>query len=211
MDKEKLIKIVVIIIVIIGAIIYYISGNESSSEYEDTLTSNILATNVDNSSIDDSKVEENSEIKVYVTGEVNNPGVIELEEGARIEDAIEGCGGITAQANLKNINLAYEVEDGDKIYIPNLSEELDETSDDSDILSSVESSTESSNSKSKININKATTADLTTIPGIGESTAQKIIDYRDENGKFKSIEDIKNVSGIGDSKYEKMKDYISVK
>ena len=73
------------------------------------------------------------------------------------------------------------------------------------------SSTISSSKTTKININKATQTELETIPGIGPSTALKIIDYREENGKFNSIEDIKNVSGIGDAKYEKMKDYITVK
>ena len=67
------------------------------------------------------------------------------------------------------------------------------------------------NSNGKVNINKATIGELTNIPGIGASTAQKIVLYRDENGKFKNVEDIKNVSGIGNNKYESIKDYITVK
>lgn len=204
MEKSKIIKIIVGVLIGVFAIIYYFVNNSEASSYENIEINNVIAINTINE-IDTEEI--SSKIKVYVTGEVNSPGVIELEEGGRIEDAIEGCGGITAQANLKDINLAYEVQDGEKIYIPNLSENIDTEEENT-----TESSTStSSNSKDKININKATVSELTSIPGVGESTAQKIIDYRDENGKFKVIEDIKNVSGIGNSKYEKIKDYISIK
>lgn len=106
------------------------------------------------------------------------------------------------------------MEDGEKIYIPKKGEET--SSNNSSSMSSIFSSISNSNSASstknyKININRATQAELETIPGVGPSTALKIITYRNENGKYKSIEDIKNVSGIGDSKYEKMKNYITIK
>ena len=203
MKKSKIVKIVTAITIGIFAIVYYFFNKDESNSYENMLADEVVVQN----EITKEETEEKTEkIKIYVTGEVNNPGVIELEEGARIQDAIEGCGGITAQANLKNINLAYEVEDGEKIYIPNLSEPEDEV-ESSETLSS----SSNSNSSGKININKATEAELTTIPGVGASTAQKIVVYREENGKFKTIEDIKNVSGIGASKYENIKDYITVK
>lgn len=210
MDKQKVIKIAIASVIGICAIVYYFSNNQESTTYENILSDNIIVENNTKEEV----LEEKEKIKVYVTGEVNVPGVIELEEGARIQDAIEGAGGITAEANLKNINLAYEISDGEKIYIPNLSEVDSEEVNGETISAEGDSNSTSgspSNSNSKININKATESELTTIPGIGESTAQKIITYREENGKFKSVEDLKNVSGIGDSKYEKMKDYISVK
>lgn len=205
MDKQKIIKIAIAVVIGILAMVYYFSTKQEMTSYENLLSNDVIVENKT-----EEKVEETSNIKVYVTGEVNAPGVIELEEGARIEDAIEGAGGIKAEANLKNINLAYEVSDGEKIYIPNLSEATEE---DVEQTSSGESSggSSSSNSNGKVNINKATATELTSVPGIGESTAQKIITYREENGKFKAIEDIKNVSGIGDSKYESMKDSICVK
>lgn len=202
MDKEKIIKIAIAIVIGILALVYYFSNKTQTSAYENILSNEIIVEN----EVEEITEEEVSKIKVYVTGEVNSPGVIELEEGARIEDAIEGAGGIKAEANLKDINLAYEVSDGEKIYIPNLAEMETE---EPEIQQSSNGAGTTSNSK--VNINKATSAELTTVPGIGESTAKKIIAYRDENGKFKSVEDIKNVSGIGDSKYEKIKDYISVK
>lgn len=207
MDKSNIIKIIIAVVIGILAVIYYFMTKETTT-YENILSSNVVVTNeITNQTAD--KTQKVSTIKVYVAGEVNTPGVIELEEGARVEDAIEGAGGITSEANLINVNLAYEVSDGEKIYIPNISEEIEEES--SEVVSDGSSSTTSSSSNSKININKATVAELTSIPGIGEATAEKIISYREENGKFQSIEDIKNVSGIGDSKYENMKDYISVK
>lgn len=208
MDKQRIIKIAVAVVVGICAIAYYFSNKKESTTYENILSNDLV---VQNTTIEDTK-EEVATIKVYVTGEVNSPGVIELEEGARIQDAIEGAGGIKAEANLKDINLAYEVSDGEKIYIPNLSEADSEEVETEQVTSSSGSSSDSSStSNGKVNINKATAEELTSVPGIGESTAQKIIAYREENGKFKTVEDIKNVSGIGDSKYEKMKDYIVVK
>lgn len=204
MDKQKTIKIAIAIVVSILAMIYYFSNKQETTTYDNVLSSDVIVEN----KTEEKTIEEKSVIKVYVTGEVMAPGVIELEEGARIQDAIEGAGGIKAEANLKDINLAYEVADGEKIYIPNGSEIVEEVSEQA---SSGSSSNSSSNSNGKININKATATELTSVPGIGESTAQKIIAYREENGKFKTIEDIKNVSGIGDSKYNSMKDSISVK
>lgn len=206
MDKQKIIKIGIGTIVAIGAIIYYILTNQETDAYEDILTNEVVT----QSTVSEQTVEEVSKIKVYVTGEVNTPGVIELEEGARIQDAIEGAGGINAEANLKDINLAYEVSDGEKIYIPNLSEESSEDGAEQSSMSGSDWKT-STSSSGKVNINKATATELTTVPGIGSSTAEKIVTYRNENGKFKNVEDIKNVSGIGDSKYESMKDYITVR
>lgn len=202
MEKTIIVKIVIAVIVAIFAVLYYFFNNQKSSSYENILTSEVIVNNVSS----EEKSEETGKIKVYVTGEVNLPGVIELEEGARIEDAIQKAGGIKPEANLKEINLASEIEDGEKIYIPNLVEQVEETT-----LSSESEANTSSKSEGKVNINKASVSELTSIPGVGASTAQKIITYREENGKFKTIEDIKNVSGIGDSKYNSMKDFISVK
>lgn len=204
MDKQKIIKIAIAVVIVILAIVYYFSTKEENS-YDDILVNNVVIEN----KVEEEKQEsekESSFIKVYVAGEVNSPGVIELEEGSRIEDAIQGAGGVKAEANLKNINLAYEVSDGEKIYIPNLSEESEEEN-----VLEPNTSNSSTNAKGKVNINKATATELTSVPGIGASTAQKIITYREENGKFQTIEDVKKVSGIGDSKFESMKDFIAVK
>ena len=108
--------------------------------------------------------------------------------------------------------MAYILEDGEKIYIPKKGEDISNNNNSQSLSSSsTSSSSNKTTSITKININKATQAELETIPGVGPSTALKIINYRNENGKYKNIEDIKNVSGIGDAKFEKMKDYITIK
>ena len=159
-------------------------------------------------------VTEAEEILVHVSGCVKEEKIVSLPDGSRVNDAIEAAGGLTKEADLSNINLAYILEDGEKIYIPKKGEEIPENNSSSMLSPSTSvtsSSSSSSKNTSKVNINKATEAELETIPGIGPSTALKIINYRNENGKFKSIEDVKNISGIGDAKYEKMKNYITIK
>lgn len=144
-------------------------------------------------------------IIVYITGEVNSQGVIKLEEGSRIADAIEKAGGLTENANIKNINLAYELEDGEKIYIPNINEV--ETTNSSEINGANIESTQNET----ININKAGMDELQSLNGIGEGLSKNIVQYREENGKFKQVEDLMNVPGIGESKFNKIKEQIKVK
>ena len=146
-------------------------------------------------------------LKAVITGEVKNQGVIELEEGDRIADAIEKAGGQTEQASLKNVNLAYQLEDGQKIYIPNVNDNETEIIDDG--ASGVVDDTTAN--QTVVNINKADETELQSLNGIGESLATSIVQYRKENGKFETIEDLKNVPGIGDSKFENIKEYIKVK
>lgn len=172
-------------------------------------------TNAENSGMNTEK--QNSEtIVIHITGEVKKEGVIYLEEGARIIDAIKEAGGETKQADLSQVNLAYELQDGQKIYIPNKNEKITEyiVDNSNENLMNNQNTNKSdlgSNGKIiKININTATLAELDNLPGIGPSTAQKIIEYREENGKFKKIEDIQNVKGIGEAKYEDIKEKITV-
>lgn len=149
-------------------------------------------------------------IKIHIIGEIKNPGIIEITEGSRIADAIEKAGGVTKEADVSKVNLAYVLQDGQKIHIPNKNDEgieyVEETAGNNII---VEDKTNKNNSK--VNINTATQTELETLSGIGPSTALKIINYRKENGKFNSIDEIMNVSGIGEAKYESIKDYICVK
>lgn len=203
-QKQKIIFFIILAIML-SVIIYYIYStlytNDFSFSYEDD---NLIINNLieENNNISNLETSDTSTIVVYICGAVKESQVITLEENSRICDAIDAVGGLTNEADLTNINLAYILEDGEKIYIPKKGEEIQNIST---------SSYNNSSSPSKININKATQTELETIPGIGPSTALKIINYREENGKFSKIEDIKNVSGIGDAKYEQMKNYISIK
>ena len=150
--------------------------------------------------------EAKDKIIVYITGEVQNEGVIELEYGSRISNAIEKAGGITEEANLKNVNLAYELEDGQKIYIPNVDDS------ESEIIDNGETGiVENENTNDVININKATEEQLKNLDGIGENLSKSIIEYRDKNGKFTNIEDIMEVPGIGENKFNNIKENIKVK
>lgn len=211
--KTKIIIAVGAIIIAITVGIYFYKTTKDNSEIEiteDNLTTN---TAVENSN---ETVEENNTIVVHITGEVNYPGVVVLKEGARVVDAIEAGGGETDEADLSSLNLAYMLSDGEKIYVPNKEETSQENQEREYITSAKDDSEQSENgAKStgtnfKININTAKQEELTQITGVGESTAKKIIEYRTQNGKFKSIEDIKNIPGIGDSKFNAMKEEITV-
>ena len=137
-------------------------------------------------------------------------GIVELEEGARIADAIQLAGGATADANMQKINLAYKLQDGQKIYIPNLNEDETAITENGGVVETATAGSSWANNTGKININIATQTELELITGIGPSTATKIIEYREENGNFQTIEDVKNVPGIGEAKYESMKEEITV-
>ena len=143
-----------------------------------------------------------NQITIHITGEVNNPGIVILDEGARIVDALDAAGGETQNADINKLNLAYVLNDGEKLYIPGKNEEEKEY-----IIRGNGNQTETA----KVNINTAQIEELSTLPGIGEATANKIIEYRKENGKFEKIEDIKNVAGIGDSKFQNIKEMLKVK
>ena len=148
-----------------------------------------------------------------------------MEDGDRLSDAIEKAGGLKENANIKYLNLAKKLEDGEKIYIPNNEEVINTEKGNEEVgstnkyfeenlikgdISNTNIGNENNNNNEKININKADIEELKKIPGVGDGTANKIIDYRKANKGFKNIEEIKNIDGIGDIKYEKIKEHIIV-
>jgi len=206
LNKKQKIIIIVIATFMLLFIGFYIIKKANNSEYIELETQDYEVT--ESSSINEEIIEE-QEIIIHVTGAVKNQGIVQVEEGARISDVIDIAGGITNEADLSKINLAYEVEDGQKIYVPNVN---DETNIESITEEAGENVLEDNNSNSsKVNINTASQTELETLNGVGPSTALKIINYREENGEFNKIEDIKNVPGIGDVKFENLKDSICVK
>mgnify|MGYP001137880761 CR=1 FL=1 len=146
-----------------------------------------------------------NEMKVYISGEINRAGVYDINEGDRLDDLIKRAGGLTENANSKDLNLAMRLEDEMKIYIPSIYEVSDENTDTTSIVSSESKDSD----KDKININNASKEELTSLPNIGDKRADSIIEYRQTN-KFESIEDIKNVNGIGEKFYQSLKDLITV-
>ena len=149
--------------------------------------------------------QEDTTITVYVSGEVNSPGLVELPSDSRIADAIKACGDFTPLADKAKINLAKKLTDGIQIQVSSKTPVNNSNEQVNDTNSNIPNNNSSSN---LININTATKEDLDTLPGIGPATAQKIIDYRQEHGNFSSIEDIKNVKGIGEAKFSRMQDKI---
>ena len=140
---------------------------------------------------------------VHVTGAVTKPGLYEMPQGSRVKDAVDAAGGFSKDAQQESVNLARLLSDGEQVVVASKSAAAPSSS-------SASLSPSTSARGGKVNINSANAEQLMGIDGIGEATAAKIIAYREENGPFKSIEDIKDVSGIGDKKFESMKDSITV-
>ena len=207
--SKNQVVILIIILMLIGGVVYYLYNNNSEDDMDFLyLEENIVEEeNLQNNQIQETM--EEAEIVVHITGQVVNNGIVKLKENSRIIDAIEAAGGATLDANLSKINLAFALSDGQKVYIPSID---DEEEKEYGTKGSGETVSEENNSiNQSININTATSQQLQELPGIGEAIANRIIAYRNLNGKFEKIEDIKNVSGIGEAKFNNIKDYICVK
>ncbi len=223
--KQKIAIGIVITIIVIVAIFY--SYKQENNFLDQTENLEIEENTTENEEKAKTNEETKEMIIVHISGAVQNEGIVELEVNSRVADAIEKAGGLKENAYMDEINLAYLLEDGEKIHIPTIEEQKEKEGEEGkkeEEIKKVETTNKYSNAninnvnqkektskQTKININTATQEELDSLPGIGPSTATKILDYRKQNGKFKAIEEIKEVSGIGESKYEKIKDQITVK
>lgn len=149
--------------------------------------------------------EQARQIYVYVCGAVNRPDVYQAEEGSRLFEFIEMAGGFTSEAATSSLNLARTVTDGEQIRV--LTQE--EIAQGMTVVSENDTA-QSGSGGGLVNINTASLSELTGVSGIGESRAQAIIDYREKNGAFRSIEEIKKVDGIKDGLFSKIKDSITI-
>lgn len=138
-------------------------------------------------------------VYVYVCGAVQDPGVVEVPEGSRVEEALRLAGGMTAEADPFYVNLAETVADGQKLYFPTMEE-----------AKTLEAEVKAA-AEGLVNINTASAEELCTLPGIGASRAADIVRYREKNGAFQTKEDIMKVSGIKQNAYDKLCDKITVK
>ena len=197
--KEKK-KEIIIAVVIIAIIIFSLISN-SKSFTEDKIEEEKSIFEEEYKDYEEELNQKNN-IYVHLDGAVKKSGLIELEEGDRLESAIKKAGGLLDTADLRYINLAMVMMDGEKIYIPTKGELVDYSSGVSYIPEVQESK--------KISINRASLEELQKIPGVGATTATNIINYKKKNGNFKKLEDIKNVTGIGDAKFEAMFEYIEL-
>lgn len=185
--KRKIILIMTLAMVIVGTSFYFFS-----EEKENFLPSKNFES-------------PKTEISVYISGQVKNSAVITFkdEENLKIIDAVNAAGGLTEFADTEVINLSEPLIDGQHIHIPTKKIFLQENS-------SADTKNNSSSSSELININTADENELQKIKGVGPGIAKRILDFREQNGNFKTIDDIKKVRGIGEKKFEKMKDFITV-
>lgn len=230
-SKKKSIGLIIIAVIIGGGLLinYIVSGRDSLNKNNND---NIFVEE-ENEELEENSKENNKQsssnvkgqgsgeiielkdnrIVVDIKGEVKNQGVYYLNEGSIVEDLIKEAGGITDKASLDLVNRAEKLTNNKCIIIPSKEESNEIKGPQSNNIASMPSSMASTNSDDGneiININTASESELVKINGIGPAKAKAIISYREENGGFGSIEDIKNVSGIGEGTFLKIKDYISV-
>ena len=174
-----------------------------------SFTSTSVARNQD--ALPDANLAISLNIVVHVAGEVKNPGVYTLPSGARMIDAVNAAGGATARADLEVINLATPLIDSSQIYVPAKGVAAHPVfARPQPGINGVVSSSNSAGASGLVNINRASVTELDSLPGVGPSTAQAIVEYRVAHGPFASPEDLLNVKGIGPAKFEAMRKLVGV-
>lgn len=174
-----------------------------SSEVAD-ITSLTSSSNEDKEASEENRVDE--KMYVDIKGAIKKPGMYEVTSTMRVLNVIDLAGGLTNDADDKQINFSERLEDQMIIYVPKEGEEIPEIK----VSDKKNENKSSSQSSDKININQAEKDELMTLNGVGEKKAEKIIEYREENGSFKSVEDLKNVNGFGEKTFESLKESIIV-
>lgn len=192
-NKEKIAKGVIVVILVVSSFITFVVGGKENETEIPVIEESTVTEQTEEPA-------EQTMIMVDVCGAVKQPKVVRLEADSRVTDAIEAAGGFTEKADTARINQAAFLTDGEKIYVPEIGEEVS-----GQVL--VQGA---SGGGGKVDINTASSEELQSLDGIGPVTAEKIIRYRTDVGSFKTIEDIKNVSGIGDMTFENLKEYIRV-
>ena len=203
-DKEKIIGSICILVLAIVFLIsgYLITRNKSKEAYEDIF---IETKDINNEEKRDSTFDEEV-IVVDIKGKIKYPKEYTLKKGSRIRDLITMAGGLTEEADTNRVHFSKTLNDEDCIVIYG----KEDKEEDSNIVSS-NNIDSSSSSSSKININKATIEELTQLSGIGPSKAKAIIEYRNANNGFKSIEELANVDGIGEKTIDKFRDKVDIR
>lgn len=202
--REQVVILVVVLIIVLAlgfkfALKDIIEARSKTMEVENTISK------INHEALEEIDTDrEKGTIMVHVSGQVYLPGIVELDHGKRVVDAVELAGGLKKHADMDRINLAKKLVDEEKIYIPEIGEEIPAQ------IESFDNSGTGTNKDGKININTCSKEDLISLPGIGDVIAGRIIDYR-QGSPFNKIEDIMNVSGIGDKKFQSIMDLIKVK
>ena len=201
-DNKELIKTAALPLVIGAAVLFFwFYGTEDSD-----ITADGNSSDIGNEIISEEEADYSHSIMyVDISGEVITPGVYKVNDGTRLFQVIEMAGGLTENADVNSLNRAEIVYDGQKIIV---------SSGNGGGLNSISEDTAGNANKGitngKVNLNLADSATLQTIPGIGPSKSERILDYRNTNGRFKTIEDIMNITGIGEKTFESIRAYITV-
>ena len=198
-EKITIFFLLIVIITVLGVILY------NNFNFEESFTINPPVNSLENNSTVKIEV---PPVIIHITGAVKSPGVYQLKSTERVIDAVKIAGGATEVANLDAVNLAALLRDGQKIIIPYRISKISEEENNENLYKNIEDMY--SSTTDKININTANASTLQTLPGIGPVLSERIIEYRNQNGLFGIIDDIKDVSGIGEKKFEGIKDLICV-
>jgi competence protein ComEA len=204
---EHKLYVIITAIIALAAIFYFFEEGKSS----DTNIENIVPQEIQeekDAPQPQKQIQETISIMVDVKGQVKLPGVYSSSQGERVIDVINRAGGLTENADESQVNFAQHVQDAMVIYIPAKGEEGIALPPGS--TGNTSETTGGSSNQAKINLNKADENELQNLPGIGPSKAAAILEYRETNGQFKNVEDLKNISGIGEKTFDKLKDLITV-
>ena len=202
-NKNKYLLITIILVFTLLTVMV-INLNANSKEYivGDTDSSIMQDESIDEDAEEENyEQEENSKVTVFVSGEVLNQRVVEIEKGKRLIDAVEICGGLTENADLNAVNLALVLEEEGHYIIPAIG--------DTNVVNATNLN-QMNSSSNLVNINSADIELLKTLPGVGDVLGQRILDKREELGKFTSIDQLNDVSGIGDKKFSDIKDKVTI-
>ncbi len=198
---KKSLFILLCIAVITATVAFFTYHDNSEDTVNLPISSESATPDTSTADVKNSTGNADEDIMVYVNGEVNSPGLVSLKQDSRIADAIQACGDFTPNADKSSVNLAQKAVDGMQINV--LSATMQTATNGNNNNANI-------SSNSKVNINTATKEELDTLPGIGPAMAERIIEYRQTNGSFKNIDEIKNVRGIGEAKFAKMQDKITI-
>lgn len=193
---------VILITLLVGI---YLMVNKEEPRVDTTMWEETSLTTTAEVATDATKERAETMIYVDIKGAVKVPGIYQLKNQQRIWDALALAGGVSEEADTTQVNYAQKVKDQMIIYVPKKGEPVPQS-----LETLQESAPAQQNQEEKINLNTATEAELQTISGIGAKKAQEIIRFRDEQGPFKTVEELKNVPGIGEKTVERLKDMLTV-
>lgn len=184
----------------IAMILFFVLQNQKNAGSDSEMTPISESEQDKEKELPEDEAEEDSVVVVDVKGAVEKPGIYEVQHDTRVNEVMEMAGGFLKKADQSRVNLAEKVQDEMVIDVPKDGENSDNADASEDTI----------NEQEKVNLNKAELAEIETLPGIGPSKAQTIIDHREENGLFQSVDDLLEISGIGEKTLENLEDAIQV-